>query len=533
VKEHGVSLPSLIITGASGFVGRHLLDGLKNEYRIFALARRSQHDCGAPVHPNIAWMQVDIGDRETLTRTFREIATAGGASRLIHLAAYYDFTGEGHPEYERTNVTGTRNILDAVSGLGLERIYFASSVAACPFPKPGDAITERTPPDGDHVYAYSKRRGEEMMREFSKVVPTCTVRFGAIYSDWCEYVPLYYFLEQWLGRSWRSRILAGRGESAIPYIHIREIETFFRMVMAVDNTLERHEVFIASTDEPVSHREIFEQIRLSFSGEAETPILLPRPIAYAGLHMLNGFGIIIGRQPFERPWMIKYVDRKLHVNATHTTSRLGWRRNPRLRLMRRIPFLIERFKNEPIQWHSRNAAILRRTHDRPDLRILTTLRECEPDIVLSVIRDVRAPSRRSTFATFSRLDDSELSWNVRLILKLLGTSIQTSNRLLILDYFELSAGSRFQAGLTGHELSTFLHLIGERTLQVLLSREELSGMKQALTDRITLPIEIGKDEIEEQYSRFQRGEAALPTASGFNARQQLEDTIWSCLVNRQ
>jgi len=58
--ERRMSLPALIVTGASGFVGRHLLDELKDEYRIFGIARRSQRECGAPVHPNIAWMQVDV-----------------------------------------------------------------------------------------------------------------------------------------------------------------------------------------------------------------------------------------------------------------------------------------------------------------------------------------------------------------------------------------------------------------------------------------------------------------------------------------
>ncbi len=53
-----MALPALVLTGASGFVGRHLLEELKNDHRIFAIARRSQHDCGAPIHPNIAWMRV-------------------------------------------------------------------------------------------------------------------------------------------------------------------------------------------------------------------------------------------------------------------------------------------------------------------------------------------------------------------------------------------------------------------------------------------------------------------------------------------
>ncbi len=142
-----MSRPALIVTGASGFVGRHLLEELKDEYRIFAIARRSQRECGAPVHPNIAWMQVDIGDSEGLARTFREIASAGGARVLLHLAAYYDYAGEHRPEYRRTNVEGTQHVLELAQGLQLERFVFASSVAACEFPRREGPI-DRVDPAG-------------------------------------------------------------------------------------------------------------------------------------------------------------------------------------------------------------------------------------------------------------------------------------------------------------------------------------------------------------------------------------------------
>ena len=59
--------PRIIVTGASGFVGRHLLDEVKECFHIDAFARRSQARCGAPVHPNINWTQVDIAELEPLT----------------------------------------------------------------------------------------------------------------------------------------------------------------------------------------------------------------------------------------------------------------------------------------------------------------------------------------------------------------------------------------------------------------------------------------------------------------------------------
>ncbi|MFO7525718.1 MAG: NAD-dependent epimerase/dehydratase family protein, partial [Ignavibacteriaceae bacterium] len=84
-------LPTLILTGASGLIGKYLLDELKNDFRIFAIARRSQQECNAPKHSNIAWLRADISNINSISKAFREIKTAGGADYLIHLDAFYDF----------------------------------------------------------------------------------------------------------------------------------------------------------------------------------------------------------------------------------------------------------------------------------------------------------------------------------------------------------------------------------------------------------------------------------------------------------
>jgi len=225
-------LPRIIVTGASGFIGRHLLDTLKDHYRIIAMARRAQAHCGAPVHPNISWLQVDIGDREPLAATFRKVAEGGGAELVIHLAAHYDFTGDEHPEYWRTNVSGLRNVLDLCSTVvHPKHLVFASSVAACAYPRPGATLTESSPPDGEHLYSITKRIGEEMLGEYREYFHSTIVRFAALYSDWCEYAPLFYFLGTWLSPAWNARILGGKGLSAVPYMHIREVGSFFRILL--------------------------------------------------------------------------------------------------------------------------------------------------------------------------------------------------------------------------------------------------------------------------------------------------------------
>ena len=79
--------------GASGFIGRHLLDGLKREHRIVGMARRSQLRCGAPFHDNISWFQVDIADRESLKTAFEAVHRLRLRSFLISLAAAGLMTG--------------------------------------------------------------------------------------------------------------------------------------------------------------------------------------------------------------------------------------------------------------------------------------------------------------------------------------------------------------------------------------------------------------------------------------------------------
>jgi nucleoside-diphosphate-sugar epimerase len=529
---------TLVLTGASGFVGRHLLDDLKNDHRVFAIARRSQHDCGAPVHPNIAWMRVDIADREGLARTFREIRTAGGARALVHLAAYYDFSGEGHPEYQRTNIDGTRNVLEAARESAISSLVFGSSVAACAFPRPEGPVDERTPPDGDHVYAWSKREGERLVREFSSSMPTRIARFGAIYSDWCEYPPLYVFLRTWLSSSWRSRILAGRGRMAVPYIHIRDLVAFFRRLLAFPCDPGPTEVLVASTSGSTPLDALYRLATLSYFGRPRSPLFAPVSFASLGLLGMDFGGRAIRRPPFERAWMRHYIDKRLEVDNRRTCECLGWTPNPRFRIERRLPFLIERLKSEPFEYLARNTALLTREPLRPDLRIYHALLDGEDQVVRAVAVRL-TPLAGEPWSGLLRMDPSEREWYVRLLYRLLLNSVQNSNRMLLLNYLAMTAGRRFEMGFSGEELCRLIDLIREEIREWLARRRELAGFERELYERITVPLEFGKDEILDRWERHQAGESESAAAGDAppgrlpTGQEQLAETIWQCLVQRR
>lgn len=535
-----LEIPTLILTGASGLIGKYLLDEFKNDFRIFAIARRSQQECNAPRHQNIAWLRADVSNLNSISKAFREITTAGGADYFIHLAAYYDFVNEYHPDYERTNINGTRNVLELSKNLNLKLFLFASSVAACSFPEPDSFIDEDSPADGLHIYAKSKRAGEEMVKEFSKQTPSCIFRLGAVYSDWCEYAPLYRFINTWVGKSWRARILAGKGNSAIAYIHIRDVIRFFRQILNNYHSINSGEILIASTEGSTSHLDLYKLTTRYYIGNETKPVFMPKIMCAFGIYIINFFKRLFNQEIFEQPWMIKYIDKRLNVKLNKTPELINWEPSARLQIEKRFPFLIERMKSESLTWQMKNISILRKTTERIDFNIYSALVDEEDVIVEKILSSVFKSPELILYSHLQNLEQSELKWFIKLIYRLILTSINTNNKLLIQNYFVVSGISRFRAGYILNEMTFLLKTINNEVIGYLKSQSQLQKFEKEFYFYITLPIEFGIDEAEQQFQSFQfkppqekKREEEVLTADQNESRKLLEETIWNCLVNRK
>jgi len=497
-----MALPRLVVTGASGFVGRRLLDGLKERFQIIGLARRSQLRCGAPVHDNISWFQVDVGDRESTRKAFRFVRDSGGADYVVHLAAHYDFTGETHPEYWRTNVDGLRNVLDECRALNLKRFVFASSLAACQFPPRGHTLDEHSSPDGDVIYAVTKRLGEEMLAEFDDI-PSCIVRSAAFFSDWCEYAPLYMFLSTWLSEGWNARMLGGRGESAIPYIHGREIPVFFRRLFEHLDAIGQREVLICSPSETVSHRELFDLANLNFRGRHVRPILVPALLADLGVRVRDLAGRVLGDRPFERPWMVRLIDRDLAVNASRTHAKLGFAPRERLLITRRIPFMIEHLKADPIEWHQRNQAAMRRVRLRPNLIVHRLLERHHDEIRRRFLQDqLGGTDAARRFPSYQQLPTEILEWRCTVVLRHLLNAVRAGDKGLFTAYCRDLAEKRHKEHFSGEEVCGALMLLNDACLGVLRSDPEAQGLDEALRDHVTMTVQFGCDQVMEIYDEL-------------------------------
>ena len=497
---------SIVITGASGFVGRHFLEHIRDHYTVFAIARRSAREAGVQDHPNIHWIQWDIANRQHMSAVLAKISREGGADFLFHLAAFYDFNYTDDISYQRTNIDGTRNVIDLARELKVKRFLFASSLAASRFPEKGKQISEKSPVDADFAYARTKRAGEEMVLEFSREIPSLVIRFAAVFSDWCEYPPLYKFLETWLSRKYDSRILGGKGESAVPYIHIQDLVKLFLTVIHKNHLLPAFDVYAASPDGSTSHRELFELATHDFFGKIIKPVLVPKTLAFPGVLLRAMLGKIrIISPPFEKIWMLKYVDLKLDTDASYTRSTLEWEPSPRYHIRRRLLFLLARMKSNPFEWHAKNEAALEHISIRSNLLIYEQMLQGKEQILSALAEEIFQAEYESHLPHYQQLEPHEFNLIVSTLFNVLASTVLNADRALMINYIHDIASLRFPEGFTAAEVGQMLAMLKEVIFRHLLNLKGVSVTRQSLHDYIGIPIQMGQDELEEKYELYLLG----------------------------
>ncbi|MCP4219660.1 MAG: NAD-dependent epimerase/dehydratase family protein [bacterium] len=514
-------LPSLIVTGASGIVGKGFLEAAREHYLIYAIARRSQKEAKIPEHPNIKWIQVDIGNWLSLRWVMHNIKRQGGADYIFHLAGYYDFEYTPNPEYERTNVKGTRYILEQAKILRVKRFIFAGSTAASNFPPPGTALNEKSPLDAEYDYAVSKKKSEEMVAEFSKWFPCSIVRFAAVFTDWCEYGVLYVFLSTWLSKSWNASILGGKGESAVPYIHSRDLNKLVLAILQKSAKLPDLDTYIASPDGSTSHRELFEMATRFYFGRKIKPMGIPKWLALPGVIVRDWLGRLIGKRPFERPWMIKYLDCKLDIDASYTRKALNWSPTPRFHILRRLLFLVEKMKSNPGEWHGKNAVALKRVASRPNLLIYEVMLNLKNDALVEIKQTILSETKISDFPNYGRMEEESFDWYLGIVYQLLMSSVRNNDRMLLLEYIRNLANIRFSEGFTRQEISGLLSEVGRVVSRKLMESAELRDLRQTVHDYIVMTLQLTIDEVEDAYEHFEE-QAAI---SKERAVRAIEDRI--------
>lgn len=496
-------LPGILLTGASGFVGRNFIKAATGKFRFFCIARRSMAEAGVQQDLNLRWTQVDIADWDKLKDIIQRIKDRGGVDYTVHFAGYYDFSNKNNQEYQATNVVGTRHILEVSKQVGIKRFLFASSLAACSFPMPGQTVTEQSPPDADFPYAQSKREGERLVAAYSPNFPCTIIRMAAVFSDWCEYPPLYTFLNDWLSSGATARVVGGRGQSAVPYIHVQDVARCCLRVIEKSPTLPRLCTYNASPSGSTSHLELFKTATQHYFHKIIKPLCLPRLLLAPMIVMNQLLGRLRGRQPFAHLWMLAYLDKKLHVDASQTQHSLDWQPTPRKSVSRRLLFLIENMKSNPELWRVWNEAMLRKAPQRPFLAIQETMYDVlvlARDTLLEEIMQHLTQAGNKACLNMQRDIEATLPHlHIKLAYQLIVTVLKTQNRPMMRQYAKTIAFRPLVRWFGFRNLSDCMFVMGNIISDNLQLRHDFSQKKPKVDNIIAMTIHLAIDQIEDFY----------------------------------
>ena len=342
----------ILITGAAGFLGSAITVDLAEHHQVIALDCRDPGSALKAKTPDVHWELCDIGDADAVGRVFdTAVNRYGKVDFVIHFAAFWHFDTDTPPDYEKTNIEGTANIISACRKTGCRRLVFASTLSVLARTAEREVLTETSSADTTIPYALSKMENEKMLKEASSDFPVAILRIGAVFSEWCELPPLYSLFEHWSQRGPIGRTLPGKGMTGSPFLHRDDLVRLVRCVVEKNDQPGHCEWFLPCGTETVTHADLYPVIRkaLGRSGH-QTPYYVPVPLVRVVLTLKVWWGKITGRMPDERPWMMDYADKPWKVDNSTTREILDWEPNTDNDILASLPRLAGKFANQREAW---------------------------------------------------------------------------------------------------------------------------------------------------------------------------------------
>ncbi|WP_230534300.1 NAD-dependent epimerase/dehydratase family protein [Microvirga roseola] len=338
----------VVLTGATGFIGSALIKRLADRYTVVALDRPGPPDPPAPAHA----VDFDLSSDEKIAAALDEVRRRFGSriASVVHLAAYYDVSGEPNPLYDKITVQGTRRLIDGFQAFEVEQFVFASTMLVHrPTDQPDEIINENSPIGPSWAYPESKVRTEALLRERHGSIPVVMLRIAGVYGD-LGHSP---FVAEQVARIYEHRLVShfypGMLCAGQSFVHLDDLTEAFARVIERRRDLPPELPLLIGEPEALGYAEVQDIIGEAMHGEEWTTFRIPKSLAKAGTWVQNE---VLGNDKFIKPWMVEQSSDHYILDIARARQLLGW--EPKHSLRETLPKMVAALKRDPTGWYKAN-----------------------------------------------------------------------------------------------------------------------------------------------------------------------------------
>ncbi|MFO8052711.1 MAG: SDR family NAD(P)-dependent oxidoreductase [Candidatus Omnitrophota bacterium] len=251
---------TVLVTGATGFIGRHLIKRLVDldQYSIVAISRFPEKAKNLK-NEKLKLIKADItkeNDLKKLTKIPIDI--------IIHCAARLE--GKKKKNFDKINIFGTENICKLAVELGIERFIYLSSVAVVSGNKQLP-LTEDLPHSATNVYGQSKLEAEKKVLVYRrKGLPVIILRPPMVYGE--DEPHAFPFLLKLL--KWRMVPLLEGGRHKLHLAYVKNVVEAIIFALGSEDMLEGS--FFVADREILTINQVFRKMAEGIGAKPPLPI---------------------------------------------------------------------------------------------------------------------------------------------------------------------------------------------------------------------------------------------------------------------
>lgn len=338
----------VLVTGSSGFIGRAVVRRMARSFRIVGFDRE-----GGNTHPprEAECVCIDLTSDDSVRAGFDRVRYAYGdrIACVIHLAAYYSFSGEPSPLYDEITVRGTGRLLRALQAFQVDQFVFSSTMLVHAPCKPGERIGEEWPLDPRWDYPRSKVATEDLIRRERGKIRSVSLRLAGVYNDECRAPLLANQMQRVFERTLTSKVFPGDISHGQSFVHLDDVVEAFARTVEARQQLGQDEAFLIGETDTLSYDDLQRAFSRLIHGEDWETRSIPKPLAKTGAWLEDH---VPGAEPFIKPWMIDLADDHYALDTTRARTILGW--EPKRSLGETIPRMVSALKADTLRFYKIN-----------------------------------------------------------------------------------------------------------------------------------------------------------------------------------